>query len=115
MSNSILTTIKKLSGVEDDYDHFDTDIVVAINTAFMALSQMGVGPKGGFSIVGEAETWDDYFKGTPNLEPVKSYLALKVKLLFDPPASSYLIEAMERQASEIEWRLTVAVGMGDVV
>lgn len=112
MSNSILTTVKKLSGIEAEYDHFDTDLVIFINTTFMTLNQLGVGPEEGYSISGVEETWEDYLKEQKNLEAVKAYVSLQAKLFFDPPSSSALIEAMERQISKIEWRLSVQAGTG---
>lgn len=112
MSNSILTTVKKLSGIEAEYDHFDTDLVIFINTTFMTLNQLGVGPEEGYSISGVEETWEDYLKEQKNLEAVKAYVSLQAKLFFDPPSSSALIEAMERQIAKIEWRLSVQAGAG---
>ena len=112
MSNSILTTVKKLSGIEAEYDHFDTDLVIFINTTFMTLNQLGVGPEEGYSISGVEETWEDYLKEQKNLEAVKTYVSLQAKLFFDPPSSSALIEAMERQIAQIEWRLSVQAGTG---
>lgn len=112
MSNSILTTVKKLSGIEAEYDHFDTDLVIFINTTFMTLNQLGVGPEEGYSISGVEETWEDYLKEQKNLEAVKAYVSLQAKLFFDPPSSSALIEAMERQITQIEWRLSVQAGTG---
>lgn len=105
---SILTTIKKLLGITADYKHFDTDIIVHINTVLMALNQIGVGPTDPYLITSEIETWDDFLGGAKNLEAVKTYIYLKVRLAFDPPANSSLIEAINRSINELEWRLNAA-------
>lgn len=105
---SILTSIKKLLGIEEDYTHFDPDIIMHINSVFMILNQLGVGPPEGFRIEDDIATWSDYTDNNLLYESVKTYIHLKVRLLFDPPASSSLIEAMNRQISELEWRLNVA-------
>lgn len=103
---SILTSIKKLLGIEEDYEHFDPDIVMCINSAFMVLTQLGVGPPEGFSIVDKETSWPEYIlKG--NFEAVKTYIHLRVKLDFDPPSSSALLGAYERRIKELEWRLNV--------
>lgn len=104
---SILTSIKKLLGITEDYEHFDADIIMHINSVFMILNQLGVGPEKGFSISDETATWNDYLPDATNLEAVKSYIHLKVKLLFDPPLSSSVMESMQHMISELEWRLNV--------
>lgn len=104
---SILTSIKKLLGVSEKYDHFDADIIMHINSAFMVLSQIGVGPDNGFTIEDDTTTWLDYIPDGSNLEAVKTYIYLKVRLLFDPPSSSFVLESMKRQIEEYEWRLNV--------
>jgi len=108
---SILDTIKKMLGIESDYTHFDIDIITNINTIFLNLQQIGVGPKSGFSITDNTTQWNDYISGE-NLEAVKTYIYLKVRLLFDPPTNAFLVDAMERQIREIEWRLNVQVEGG---
>lgn len=105
---SILTSIKKLLGLTESYDHFDADIIMHINSVFMALTQMGVGPSEGFVIEDETTTWSDFAENTIPIESVKSYIYLRVRLLFDPPSSSAVIESMNRMISEFEWRLNVA-------
>lgn len=105
--DSILINTKKLLGIDKDYDVFDLDIIIHINSAFTVLQQLGVGPRKGFSISGEKETWSDFFGDSEPIEMVKSYLYLKTRLLFDPPNVGVLHEAMERQISEFEWRLNV--------
>ena len=101
---SILTSIKKLLGIMSDYTNFDDDIIIHINTAFAMLNQLGVGPEGGFMIVDANSRWEDYTT-EKNLNMVKTYIYLKVRLLFDPPTSSALIESINRTLSEIEWRI----------
>lgn len=108
---SILDTIKKMLGIESDYKHFDIDIITNINTTFMNLQQIGVGPKNGFSITDNSAEWADYIS-EENLEAVKTFIYLKVRLLFDPPTNAFLVDAMERQIKEIEWRLNVQVEGG---
>lgn len=110
---SILDTIKKMLGIESDYTHFDIDIITNINTIFLNLQQIGVGPKSGFSITDNTTKWNDYIS-LGNLEAVKTYIYLKVRLLFDPPTNAFLVDAMERQIREIEWRLNVQVEGGDL-
>lgn len=105
---SILTTIKKLLGIAEEYEHFDSDIIVHINSAFMILTQLGVGPAKGFSISDEMSLWSDFLGDDPRLEAVKTYIHLKVKLLFDPPTNSAVIESLNKSISELEWRLNVA-------
>ncbi len=106
---SIMQSVKKLLGVMPEYTVFDTDILIHINTVFSILTQLGVGPSEGFSITGEETIWKDFLPNEdPRLEAVKSYMYLKVRLLFDPPLSSAVKESIDRQISELEWRLNVA-------
>ena len=105
MNESILTTIKKLLGIPEDYEHFDMDITMHINSVFMILNQLGVGPSDGFSITDKTAVWSDFISDNDNLEAVKSYVYMKVRLLFDPPLSSAVMECMNRMISELEWRL----------
>ena len=110
MTESILTSIKKLLGIDESYTHFDSDLIMHINSVFSILTQLGVGPPNGFSIMGSGEQWNDFIaKERHNLSLVKSYMHLKIKLLFDPPLSSAVIESINKQISEFEWRLNVAV------
>lgn len=105
---SILTSIKKLIGITEDYKHFDTDLIIHINSVFMILSQMGIGPDNGFSISDETTTWNDYLpEGNKNFEAIKTYMYLKTRIVFDPPQSSSTMEAMKQTISELEWRLNV--------
>lgn len=105
-AESILTSIKKLLGPNEGYTQFDADIIMHINSVFAVLTQMGVGPAKGFSITDEDQEWKDFLPGDPpNFAMVKSYMYLKVKLLFDPPISSAAIESINQQIKELEWRL----------
>jgi hypothetical protein len=105
MTESILTSIKKLLGITEEYNHFDADIIMHINTALMILTQLGVGPATGFIIEDESSTWSEFIGDSVKLEAVKSYVYLRVKLLFDPPLSSAVIESTNKLISELEWRL----------
>lgn len=107
--DSILTSIKKLLGISEDYTQFDDDIIMHINTVFLNLTQLGVGPEEGFSIEDDVASWEDFIEDNAQLQAAKSYMYLKVKLLFDPPLSSSVVESMNRMISELEWRLNVAV------
>lgn len=107
--DSILTSIKKLLGIAEEYTQFDEDIIMHINTVFLNLTQLGVGPEEGFAIENDAASWEDFINDNIQLQAVKTYVYLKVKLLFDPPLSSSVIESMNRTIAELEWRLNVAV------
>ena len=108
-TDSILDSMKKLLGVSNDYNHFDQDIIIHINTAFMSLRQIGIGPKEGFAIHGSVETWGDFLPDMKTLESVRTYLYLKVRLIFDPPTNSAVIEIFNKNINEIEWRLNSEV------
>lgn len=112
---SILTSIKKLLGITEEYEHFDADLIMHINSVFMVLNQLGVGPEECFSIQDEDAIWDDFLQGARYLDTVKSYMYLKVRLLFDPPASSAAIESANRLISEFEWRLNVQAELAQSV
>ena len=104
---SILISIKKLLGITEEYDQFDPDIIMHINSVFMILTQLGIGPAEGFSIEDDTSIWSDFIKDANKIEAVKSYVYLKVKLLFDPPLSSAVIDSTNRLINELEWRLNV--------
>lgn len=108
---SILTSIKKMLGIDEEYTHFDADIIMHINSVLMILTQLGVGPEEGFVIEDDTSTWVDFIPeaNAAQLHAVKSYIYLKVKLIFDPPLSSAVIDSINRQIAEFEWRLNVAV------
>ena len=105
MMESILTDTKKMLGIPSDYKHFDTDITIHINSALMTLNQLGVGPTKTASISSDMDTWTNVLGDISDIEAVKTYIYLKVKMLFDPPTSSFVMDAMNRQATELEWRL----------
>lgn len=107
MSDSILTSIKKNLGVDEDYTVFDPDITIYINSALATLTQLGVGPVEGYAIEDKVATWGDFLGTDPRLNPVKTYVQLRVRMLFDPPQTSYLVTAMQEQIREHEWRLNV--------
>lgn len=115
MYDSILNTIKKLIGIDKDYGVFDLDLIVAINSSFMILNQLGIGPDKPFSIKGPDETWKDFFGDEEIFALAKSYIYLRSKLLFDPPNSGVLHEAVERQISEFEWRMHVQADYNDSI
>ena len=102
---SILTSIKKLLGIGEEYEHFDQDIIIHINTVFGVLTQLGVGPSKGFSIKDASAIWDDFIPEGQNYEMIKTYVYLKVRLIFDPPLNSSVIESINRTISELEWRI----------
>ena len=112
METSILNTIKALIGSDADYDVFDQDIIVFINGALATLTQLGVGPPSGFRITGAQEQWSDFLGEATDLESVKSYIYMKVKMAFDPPSSSSVLNAYQESCKELEWRLNVAVDRG---
>jgi len=107
METSILTSTKKILGIAEDYTVFDLDIITHINSAFSTLTQLGVGPAQGFMITDAAAEWDSFIAEDVQYNPVKSYVFLRVRQLFDPPSTSYLITAVEKQIQELEWRLNV--------
>lgn len=108
METSILTSIKKMLGIAEDYTEFDEDIITHINSVFLNLTQLGVGPEEGFMIEDDTAVWEDFIDGSIRLQAVKTYIYLKVKLLFDPPLSSSVTESFTRMIAELEWRLNVA-------
>lgn len=107
MTDSILDTTKKILGLESDYTAFDLDIITHINTVFADLNQLGIGPEAGFEIEDSDAEWVDFLQGNPVQNQVKTYVYLRVRLLFDPPTTSYLIDALTAQLRALEWRLSV--------
>lgn len=107
-TESILTSIKKLLGIDAGYTHFDPDLIMHINSVFSILTQMGVGPRGGFSIMGAGEEWPSFITDKSCLPLVKSYVHQKVRLMFDPPLSTAAIESINQQIKEFEFRLFIA-------
>ncbi len=106
MSDSILTSTKKILGLEDNYTAFDVDVMMHINSVFTTLSQLGIGPVNGFMIEDAEAVWEDFFGVDLNFNSVKTYVYLRVRMLFDPPATSYHIVAIKEQIQELEWRLS---------
>ena len=104
---SILTSVKKLLGYTKEQTDFDTDIIIHINSALARLNLLGVGPKDGFSIQDDIPIWEDFIEDNPKLNDVKTYVYLKVKLVFDPPSSASVVAAMERSIQELEFCLNV--------
>lgn len=107
MQQSILKTIRKLVGPEEDYTHFDMDLIIQINTAIGILNQLGVGPEDGFSIRDDTSKWSDLLEDETRYEMVKTYIYLFVKKTFDPPSNSFIVDSYEKTLKEIEWRLEV--------
>lgn len=110
---SILSSIKKLLGIAEEYTQFDNDIIMHINSVFMILAQLGVGPSKAFFIEDDSASWSDFLPDLTNVQAVKTYMYLKVRLMFDPPMSSAVMDAVNRQIAELEWRLNVAVDPGE--
>lgn len=104
---SILNCVKKMIGIAEDYDVFDVDIIVYINSVLSQLTQMGVGPPEGFRITGKNETWESYVQPGKTMELVKTYVPMKVRMMFDPPLSASVANAMSATLTEMEWRLHV--------
>lgn len=102
--DSILTSVKKILGIKEEYEQFDTDIIIHINSVLMILNQIGIGD-GTFTIQDSSSTWDEFIEPGPKLEMVKAYVAAKVKMIFDPPTNSILAEAYNKRIDEFEWRL----------
>ena len=104
---SIFKSIKKLIGIADDNKDFDTDLFIHINSVFSILTQLGVGPKDGFEIASGNELWSDFISDNKKLKMASSFIYFKVKLLFDPPTNSALLQSINDQIKELEFRLTV--------
>ena len=107
-TDSILTSVKKLLGITEECTDFDADIIMRINSTLMILTQIGVGPSEGFFIEDKTDFWDDFIDDIEQLEAVKTYVYMRVRLMFDPPSSSAVMDAMNRTISELEWRLNLA-------
>lgn len=110
--DSILASIKKLLGPGVYENHFDQDIITHINSAFSTLTHLGVGPDEGFSILGDSEKWDDFETKKDIQSHVKTYVYLKTRLVFDPPTSSAVLEALNRESQQLEWRLNERADRG---
>lgn len=107
MDESILQSVKKTLNLPADYDAFDQDVIIHINSVFSTLNQLGVGPSDGFMIEDEGKSWSQFIGADPRLNHVKTYVYLRVRLLFDPPSTGFHVAAMKEQIQELEWRLNV--------
>ena len=105
VNSSILLSVKKMLGPSADYDVFDPELIIYINSVFGTLHQLGVGPEEKFVITGDSELWSDFTTEGEEIEEVKSYMYLRVRLLFDPPSSSFVLSSFKEQIKELEWRL----------
>lgn len=105
MEDSILISTKKSLGITEDYTAFDADVLMHVNSAFSTLAQLGVGPATGFMIEDSTSLWTDFIGDDLNLNAVKTYVYLRVRLIFDPPTTSYHLTAVQEQIKELEWRL----------
>lgn len=106
MQESILTSTKKILGVGEDYTAFDLDIITDINSTFSTLNQLGIGPSDGFAIEDKEAVWEDLGVPANQTRMVKTYMYLKVRMLFDPPTTSFLIDAINKQIQEHEHRMS---------
>lgn len=106
METSILKSTKKILGIAPTYTAFDLDIITHINSSFAMLNQLGVGPLDGFAIEDDQAVWEDVELSVNQLSMVRTYIFLKTRMLFDPPTTSFLIEATEKQIQEHEWRIS---------
>lgn len=107
ITDSIVLSIKKMLGLDENYTPFDTDVIIHINSSFMTLCQMGIGPKEGFEVTDSSQKWTDFLTNRVMLGGVKTWVYLQVKMLFDPPANSFVMDAYKTQAEQILWRLNV--------
>lgn len=114
---SILDSIKQLLGIDVNDTSFDKELIIHINGALMILNQLGVGPEDGYLIVDKNNTWDEFIGERDDLEIIKSVVYLRVRLIFDPPQNSFLVNALEKQIAEYDWRITLqsntSKGVGD--
>lgn len=107
MPGSILDEVKKAIGIAPDNEEFDADVMMHINSVFSTLEQLGLGPEGGLRITDNSTTWDQVYGTDNRLNAIQSYVVLRVKLLFDPPTTSYHLTSIKEQIKELEWRLNV--------
>lgn len=107
MSDSILTSTKKMCGLDESYTVFDLDFITHINSVFSTLGDLGIGPDDGFAIEDKSAVWDDFLANDNRLNSAKTYMYLRVRMLFDPPTTSFLLDATKEQIKELEWRLNV--------
>lgn len=110
--DSILTSVKHSLGIMEDYEHFDEDIIMYINSVFQILRQLGVGPEEGFSIKDKTSKWSDFVDDIPKNEPIKTYVSMRVKLMFDPPENGQVMESKNKIINELEWRINSLADYG---
>lgn len=111
--DSILETIRHMVAGGEQHEYFDTDLIIFINSAIATLRQLGIGPQEGFAITGTTDTWEDFLGvDTSMLETVKAYIALKVRLMFDPTTSSAVTDSIKSNIAEMEWRLNTTYETG---
>lgn len=103
---SILTSVKKMLGIQEDYEHFDPEIIMHINSAFLILNQLGVGPDKPFMVESKMDFWDDFLP-EGEIELIKTYVYQRVRLMFDPPSSSFVLDSINKQIAEFEFRMSV--------
>lgn len=109
-ADSILESVKKALGIGPELTAFDLDIVMHINTVFTTLHQLGVGEPG-FTVEDKEATWDQFYNQTHNLHAIRTYVYMRVRIIFDPPVSAYGIQSLENACKELEWRLNHEVEM----
>lgn len=111
INGSILNTVKKLLGIDSSYNVFDMDLIVGINSALSTLYQLGISIDQDFIVMDERAKWSDFIKDEyrNRLAFIQQYVCLKVRILFDPPTSSFVLDAYQKQISELEWRLNVEI------
>ena len=107
--DSILTSVKKIIGISEEDESFDTDLIMHINSVLMILNQLGVGPEDGFSITDKSAVWTDVIGDNKLIEATKTFVGLKVRLIFEPPTSSAVLDSINKTISELEWRINVMV------
>lgn len=103
--DSILTSVKKIVGISEEDESFDADLIIHTNSVLMILNQLGVGPTEGFSITDKTSVWSDFISENSSIEAVKSFVGLKVRMIFDPPTSSAVADSINKTISELEWRI----------
>jgi hypothetical protein len=108
MESSILKSVKKRLGIPDDYDVYDEDVLMNINSALSTITQLGVGPEVGFEVQDDSATWEQLLGGDFRLNQVRDYVTLKTRLVFDPPPTSFGISSIEKLLEEMAWRIEVA-------
>ena len=115
MEESILQTVKATIGITSDQTHFDSEILMHINSIIAKLNQIGIGPTEGFRVEDESSDWSSFIGDDPNLDMVKDYISISVKLAFDPPSNSFAIDSLRKITDEYEWRLSVKATESEVI